>query len=487
MRGGVHHLGKQFAFGHYVRQCLRRCHHHVDGDGLRGCIQRAAEYARIRQGVVHLPPVSGDSGPGLAGVLDADLADRVGQREDNRVLGHRPDHLLGDEVRPGHADEQVPSSHGFGDAASDVLGVGPLGKDDLLGIHALGSTLVDDALGVRQDHVLNSGMHEEVGNRGPGCARPGNRAGDVRHAFADLPQRTVKARQDDRGRAVLVVVEDRDIQSLVERAGDLEALRGRDVLDLYRAERGSDSLADVDELLRVAGVYQDRLGRDAGELPENRRLALHNRHPRQGAYVAKAQNGRAVGDDGDLVWYAGELACLGWVGLDGLADFRHARRVDDPQVGVGCDGHAASHLAGPAAMHLHRHVQHFEDLDVSDCRDSLSGRGHLLVAFGEDAQLVDHRVLQDPAQVDLPDVGARPDGRRDNRAQFVPAVQKSNVQLKDHVPPKTILQRLQRCHICSLMPVSANQPTHRASQEEGHYTPVAPRCKTTRRLEIDNL
>jgi hypothetical protein len=48
----------------------------------------------------------------------------------------------------------------------------------------------------------------------------------------------------------------------------------------------------------VGGVEADREGVDAGELLEQQRLALHDRHGGLGADVAEAEHRGAVGDDG---------------------------------------------------------------------------------------------------------------------------------------------------------------------------------------------
>ena len=63
---------------------------------------------------------------------------------------------------------------------------------------------------------------------------------------------------------------------------DLEAARRRDVLEVDAAEAGRDALDGLDDLVGVLGVQADREGVDAGELLEEHRLALHDRHRRLG-------------------------------------------------------------------------------------------------------------------------------------------------------------------------------------------------------------
>ena len=81
---------------------------------------------------------------------------------------------------------------------------------------------------------------------------PETRELDLADVLADQFQ-AVEQRggRDDRG-AVLVVVEDRDVQPLAQLALDVEALGRLDVLEVDAAQRGLERGDDVDQLVRVA-------------------------------------------------------------------------------------------------------------------------------------------------------------------------------------------------------------------------------------------
>ena len=142
----------------------------------------------------------------------------------------------------------------------------------------------------------------------------------VGELLADHAQRVAqRAEHDDRG-AVLVVVEDRDVEQLAQPRLDLEAARRGDVLEVDAAVGRGEDLDGPDDLLGVLGVQAHRPRVDPGEPLEQRRLALHHRHRGGGAEVAQAEHGRAVGDHRDGVALDRQPAGVVRVGRDGLAD-----------------------------------------------------------------------------------------------------------------------------------------------------------------------
>ena len=128
------------------------------------------------------------------------------------------------------------------------------------------------------------------------------RAGAVQHqldvrqlAAGDLAGVDQAGGRDDRG-AVLVVVEHRDVEQLLQLGLDAEALGALDVLQIDAAEGDADVLDHGDDLVGVARDDLDVDGVDVGEALEQHRLAFHHRLGGQRAQVAQAQDGGAVGD-----------------------------------------------------------------------------------------------------------------------------------------------------------------------------------------------
>ena len=155
--------------------------------------------------------------------------------------------------------------------------------------------------------------------------------------------------RDDRG-AVLVVVEDRDVEPLLEPLLDLEAPRCGDVLEVDPAEARGEPDDGLDDLVGVGGVEADRDRVDAAELLEQDRLALHHRHRGGGADVAEAEHRGAVGDDGDGVGDPGVVVDQRRLRGDRLAHLGDARRVGERQVVAVVERHGGGDLHLPARV-----------------------------------------------------------------------------------------------------------------------------------------
>ena len=149
----------------------------------------------------------------------------------------------------------------------------------------------------------------------PAAPAPLHHQLDVLDVAAGELQRVDQAGGGDDGGAVLVVVEDRDVDQLAQPLLDDEAVRRLDVLEIDAAEGRPEIAHAVDELVDVLGVDLEVDAVDVGEALEQDRLALHHRLGGQRAEVAEAEDGGAVGDHGHQVALVGvvvgELRVLG--------------------------------------------------------------------------------------------------------------------------------------------------------------------------------
>ena len=342
-------------------QCLggSDLHRLVDRRGAH--VERAAEDVGEAQDVVDLVDVVAAAGgddriaAGCTHVLRRDLRIRIGHREDDRLGGHRLHHFLGDRALDRQAEKHVGTLHRlFQGACRGAHRVGALPL-----VHALGAALVDDALGVAEDGVLVRHAHRldelDAGDR--------RRAGAVHHHLDVLDvapgevQRVDQAgRRHDR-RAVLVVVEDRDVHQLAQALLDDEALRRFDVLEVDAAEGRPEIAHAVHELVDVLGVDLEVDAVDVGEALEQDGLALHHRLAGQRPDVAQAQHGRAVGDHGHQIALDRVIVGGRRVLLDREAGGGNARRVGQREVPLRDQRLAGDDLdfpGPPRAMHDQR-------------------------------------------------------------------------------------------------------------------------------------
>ena len=229
--------------------------------------------------------------------LGVDLGVGLASAEDDRVVGHRGDDLLGHRAA-GDADVDVGAGHG---------------RRRALPVRPSGSAVSRASACLTGGEVRRPECETPAGRGRRGRAprpRAGSGHGDPGRAGARRPrrgrsgvatgepQRVDEGGQDDDGGAVLVVVEHRDVEPLLEPVLDLEAPRRRDVLEVDAAEARREPGDRLDDLLDVGRVQADRDGVDAAELLEEDRLALHHRHGGGRTDVAEAQHRGAVGDDG---------------------------------------------------------------------------------------------------------------------------------------------------------------------------------------------
>ena len=100
----------------------------------------------------------------------------------------------------------------------------------------------------------------------------------------------------DDGRAVLVVMENRNVEFFAQAALDDEAIGRRDILEVDAAPGRADIAHGTDEVFCVRRVHFDVETVDVRKALEEDRLAFHHRLRGHRTEIAETENGRAVGD-----------------------------------------------------------------------------------------------------------------------------------------------------------------------------------------------
>ena len=264
--------------------------------------------------------------------LRGDLGVGIGHREDDRLRRHRLDHLGGERAFDRQAEGDVGAFEGVGQRAR--LGLDRVSRLPL--VHAVGAAFIDDALGVAEDEVLRREADRleqfQAGDAG-GAGAVADQLGGLDVAAGEVERIEQAGGGDDRG-AVLVVVEYRDVEQLAQPLLDDEALRRLDVLEIDGAPALAEQLHAIDELVGIFGRDFEVDGIDVGEALEQHRLAFHHRLGGERAAVAQAEDGGAVGDDGDEIALGGVVVGLALV----LGDRQHrngdAGRIGERQIAL---------------------------------------------------------------------------------------------------------------------------------------------------------
>ena len=264
------------------------------------------------------------------GDLGVHLGIRVRQREDHSAGSHRGDGGLG-EPPAGHPHEHVGAAQGVRHVAAHPPRI-RLRRQPALVRWQIHPRPLHDATAVAHHEVGDARLSQDPGDRHSGgpCATDDDAQPLERPAQHErgVPQ----AGEDDDGRAVLVVVEDRQREAFLQPPLDLEAPRRRDVLEVDATERGREPRDGVDDLVDVGRVEADGHRVQPAEVLEEQRLPLHHREGSAGPDVAEPEDGGPVGDDRDRVGAAGVAVEEVGVGGDRPAHVGDAGRVRQRQV-----------------------------------------------------------------------------------------------------------------------------------------------------------
>ncbi len=159
-------------------------------------------------------------------------------------------------------------------------------------VHPFGTALIDDPLSVAHDAIVMLCAHRlqqfQTGDACRPCPVQHNPA--IANLFARQFQRVDEASRTDHRRAVLVIMEDRDVHDLFQALFNDETFRSLDVFKVDTTKGRPHQGNRLDDLIRVFGVQFDIDRVHIGKTLEQDRLALHHRLGGQRAKVAHPQN-----------------------------------------------------------------------------------------------------------------------------------------------------------------------------------------------------
>ena len=307
----------------------------VGSADVKGAAENAGEGQHVINLVREVRAARSDDGcaAGL-GLVGHDLGRWVGASEEDRILGHGPDHLGRDRAGSGNADEHVRIFDYVRELTGLLLTVGDE-RHFLLDPVEILTSLVDRAGAVGHDDVPEARRQQQLDD---GDRRSARARGDDLHVlllFADNLQGIGQTGEGDDGGAVLIVVENGNVAALLELALDFEAARRGNILKIDAAEGAGDQRHGVDKFVHILGLDAEREGIHAAEGLEQHAFALHDGHAGLGADVSQTENSRAVGDDGAEVVAAGQVIGAVDILLDLEAGLRDAGRIGKGEIVLG--------------------------------------------------------------------------------------------------------------------------------------------------------
>ncbi len=130
---------------------------------------------------------------------------------------------------------------------------------------------------------------------------------------------------------MLIVMQHRLVEPLLQLALDLETLRCSKILELNRTERHFDRRDSLDHAIRLGLAQQDWHTGDSDKVGKQRGLAFHDRQAGQSADISQTENRRAVRHDGDSIVDGSKIARCPGIALDRQAHSRDSGRIDVAQ------------------------------------------------------------------------------------------------------------------------------------------------------------
>ena len=328
---------------------IGRSNLHLLVDILRTHIQRTAEDAGECQEVVDLireirAARADHARTCLLGKIRQDLGCRVCHRHDDGVLVHRADHFLREQTGFGNADEDVCALDDIRELPLLMILVRDGGNLVLIGVHALCTALENRTRGVAEQNILCAHALQETRD---GHARRACAVHDDLHVLellADQAQRIDKRGGNHNGRAMLIIVENRNIHAFLQRTFDIEALRSLDVLQIDAAKARRHELDGLHNLIDALRVEADGDSVHTRKPLEQDGFALHDRKACACADIAKTEHRRSVGHDSDHISLRRIVINLAEILLDFQTGRRNTRRIGQGKILRRSQRHFAGNL-----------------------------------------------------------------------------------------------------------------------------------------------
>ena len=254
--------------------------------------------------------------------------------------------------------------------------------------------------------MFDAHLHQHLSHSRSGGADPDHDDLKVLKLLPDNLQCVEESGYGHDGGSVLVVVEDRDVQSFLQPILNLEAPGSGDVFKIDPPEDRLHLHDGLDDFVHVGGVEANRYAVHVGELLEKLSLPLHHGNGRLRPDVPEPQDRRSVRHDRDRRALDRQSMRILRVLVDGLRDPGNPGGVRHRELVAGPQGRFAVDLQLATEVQQKRAIGDIDDLHSVEVPDVFDDRLGVTVAAGVDRDVADEGLFARPHDVDCPDVSA---------------------------------------------------------------------------------
>src|SRR5215204_3829586 len=129
-------------------------------------------------------------------------------------------------------------------------------------------------------------------------------------------QRICQRRRRDNGGAVLVIMENGNIEHSLQRLFYIKAFRCLDIFEVDTTEGRRNCSYDLDDFIRVMGIYFDIEHINVSKFFEQYTFSLHDWLAGECTTVAKPKNGGTIRDHRNQVAFRCVLISILWILFD---------------------------------------------------------------------------------------------------------------------------------------------------------------------------
>ena len=217
---------------------------------------------------------------------------------------------------------------------------------------------------VTTHHFANTSVEKDLADSNTCCANTCNNNGQIFHLLASDLERVPQCSKGHHCGAVLVVMENRNIEACTQALFNLEALWRCDVFEVDSTEGWSDALDEVNDFINGASVNTNRETVNATELFKEERLSFHHGHGTFWANVTETKDGCSVTNDCHRVLTNGVLVRQSRIFGNRSTNASDSRRVRHREVILVAHWRCGEHLDFAVLMHAERAVPPIDQLDV---------------------------------------------------------------------------------------------------------------------------